>query len=411
MPLTRCQGRALKVLSFNVDTNFHVEEGYARLIYPEWRVRSRIHLLLQTLQEIIVAEDVDVVHIQEACLKRTIHGEVVDSVTPITRLLRGLGYEVEVTFYSQMEKTFCFITAVHQIRFRVYRRDTLALPSGSEPDAHGGEGCEDFADLVAAACAPEECKEDSHSEMPQTYRCTPVTYFEDREGPCTRYVGINIHLGESASDRLKASHLLSEWAERELFENSAQLIFIMGDFHTHLYTPGAREQMQIFGSTESLLECLTLQAPISSWVPWCDKIPGMMEYQRRPGSLATTTAPIIPFTKVAYPFDLSSLPDMHTFYTHFERLTPPQRFEATCSTFASECKACHGIMDHVLTYGFALDTSTVQVYLRHCLPDANILGLNLTEEESMKQLVNQSCQIGPVFPSDHLPLLATLDRL
>jgi hypothetical protein len=131
--------------TWNIDTNLlRLEEGFARLSHPEWRVAARMDKIISNIQSL----NSDILHLQELRKLKSKFGEDIDSATPLHDFLENNGYEVLVEPLSDTgDYAFKYLTACKKSRFKIIDFKKIYLTKTPEeptkrPDTKGKSASE-----------------------------------------------------------------------------------------------------------------------------------------------------------------------------------------------------------------------------------------------------------------------------
>lgn len=420
----------LRVVSLNIDTNFRLmEEGYARDTHPQWSITERMPYILSTLRKIILIGGADVIHLQEGRALETRDGVLIDSITPIVRLLQDLNFDVDVCPYRPDKWAFSFITAVHRGRFQVTQYKSLYFSKNK-----------DYPTVQHLEEILERDPDFFYGE--KSDRCTRMAFFYDRSTG-EEFLGFNLHLGMSESSRLMSCHLINAEAATQLSRNTRLHVFVTGDFNS-FPDRGGPEQLAIFESPSSALRRLKPNNPLPqaaaastdanpqpSASP-CDKSsqsypsldatgeagPELEESLEIVEQLETLDSPNptrarANFTFIAFPYDFAANDSRLNMGKALADMAPEIRRQKIWELFDTECVACGGILDHVLYAGFeGAPTSRVQLHLTKTRSMQLSAGSRprkskLVRERDVKNFV-LAFKDRPAFCTDHQALIATL---
>jgi endonuclease/exonuclease/phosphatase family metal-dependent hydrolase len=353
----------LNVLTFNIDTNARIEEGYGRDAFPELRVKERMPKIIKALQDIIDTSSPDVIQLQEGRKFHTKHGDLVDSITPLVSFLRDKGYHVGDAQYNPTGKSFSYIEGIKKDKFHIDKRESKYFTK--TPDV--------ATDHTDHDVRKQEIKDHNFGE--EWERSTHITKFHDEAGQT--YYAFNINLPVGLQSRLQASEQLKGLAKRIIEEEPNAKIIMTGDFNT-FPDWGGPDQLKIMTTNSPLEEATkTLMLPNGKKVN-TSFIAFPHDFGVASGRLRDAMKPVYDMEAVA-------------------------RKKRIVELFAQEAPALGGHLDRVYHYGFGSASSTL-------IPTPQFEGFDLDQfgEEYVKQYILDHVDEGPAFVSDHQPVLTRL---
>ncbi|MDF3047690.1 MAG: hypothetical protein K0R73_808 [Candidatus Midichloriaceae bacterium] len=381
----------VKLLSFNIDTNIsRVEEGFARDSHPEWRVGKRMPYIMDTLGKIIDEDSPTIIHIQECRKFKTIHGDEVDSVTPLCNFLREKEYEIlEKPYNESGDKSFVYITA--------YKKNILQF---SEERIY-------YLTQTPNSATPRDIEEKAiidHNYGLMWERCIFANIFKIGE---MELCSINVHLAPYKLHRMQSMHLLSNFINGVLEVKPKAAILVAGDFNS-FPDDGGEEQVNILlNATDKNGLKLVHSAPL--FFP--------------DNSIAN-------FSFIPFPYDFVGLnfrePELLSLINNYsckkESVDTTDSYELNLKSlekFLSELdnQVCKDLIHEIFEKHISLEgRGSIDRFFYRGVEDVRcgvcIVGLydslainNYNDHEQIKKYILDNHLNGPAFASDHQPIL------
>jgi exonuclease III len=389
----------MKLLTFNINADVCGEESYIRNSFPEWKVESRIPLLIKWLAKIIEEHSPDIIHLQEAVNFITKFGDDVDSVTPVVNFLSTTGYIVKTAKYNPSDKSFYYITAIKLNKYNVVDTLSLYLTKTPEKSTDHSLSLDEVKDnnfdqewersifITKFTTKPKKVKrENILTDIPQSLLdfingtvnvVDKVNYINDikqyEKETLQTFYSINVHLGMNEKHRLEACKLLKKWITEIIQVDPKSKIVVSGDFNTFPDKKGP-EQIEILKSCDHLYHS-------------SDKLYLINSEEK------------IDWSFIAFPYDFADNSERLNKKEYLQTLDAETRRKETLDIFAKECNATCGQLDHIFLYNFIGSGN-------YLIPAT--LNNELTEftEESIKKYILDTPT--PAFVSDHQPILTIL---
>lgn len=201
------------VLSWNIDTNIGmVETGNNAGAFPEYSFSRRWPHIRRYLMDKIVLLQPALIHIQEGRRCTLPDGVELDSVTPVVRLLRAMGYHVHTQSYLDGDKmSFVYITAFKSDIFTLLKTDRWYMTRTPEKPTD-------------RTLSREEILHNNYGELFErcVFHCALIHTASRR-----MVHSINTHLGIGGEYRVAACDLL-----RSKMEQLSDSVICTGDFNT-----------------------------------------------------------------------------------------------------------------------------------------------------------------------------------
>lgn len=362
----------IKLVSWNIDTNFKIETSPLKEAFPEWRSNLRSKYIIQKLDEVISSQSPDIINIQE-CRKFKEGGEEIDSLTPIVEFFKSKKMEVIVQPYLEdgSDKPFIYVTAYNPKTLEFKGKYNRYLTKTPEK-------------MTDRSKTDAEIKDNNFGEFFE--RCVLINEFEHKEAG--KIFDINTHLGISEFYRLKASELLVDFSKEILEKNLDAKIIMTGDFNTFADSKGKEQVEKIVSKQENGEKILKEIVP---------------EFPKEQESNSTF---------IAFPYDFAA--NERRINAEFEKannglkllkflsdLPINERKKLIFKLFEKECQAYGSVLDHIFVHGFSRKRSKAEVHFAALNGNPK----SMSEKDVKYHILNTDA---PAFASDHQMLITEL---